>query len=103
MLDDFGAGYSSLNYLSRLPVDVLKIDRGLINGEMDSPKQRTLLKAVVDMARINGMTIVAEGVETEEVRDLVRAAGVDYIQGVFYAKPKPEDELAAMLAAFKEA
>lgn len=103
VLDDFGAGYSSLNYLSRLPVDVLKIDRGLINGEMDSPKQRTLLKAVVDMARINGMAIVAEGVETEEVRDLVRAAGVDYIQGVFYAKPMPEDELAAMLAAFKEA
>lgn len=102
VLDDFGAGYSSLTYLSRLPVDVLKIDRGLISGVMDSTKQRTLLKVIVDMARINNMRIVAEGVETAEVQEFVRTMGVDYIQGFFYAKPMPEDELVSMLSAFSK-
>lgn len=102
VLDDFGAGYSSLNYLSRLPVDVLKIDRGLIGGVMDSMKQRTLLKVIVDMARINNMRIVAEGVETVDVQELVGTMGVDYIQGFFYAKPMPEDELVALLSAFSK-
>ncbi|WP_294623449.1 bifunctional diguanylate cyclase/phosphodiesterase [uncultured Bilophila sp.] len=101
-LDDFGAGYSSLNYLSRLPVDVLKIDRGLTGSVMDSPKQHALLKAIVDMARINGMAIVAEGVETAEVRDIVQASGVDYIQGFFYAKPMPEEELILRLSTFQK-
>ncbi len=101
-LDDFGAGDSSLNYLSRLPVDVLKIDRGLTGSVMDSPKQHALLKAIVDMARINGMAIVAEGVETAEVRDIVQASGVDYIQGFFYAKPMPEEELILRLSTFQK-
>ncbi len=101
-LDDFGAGYSSLNYLSRLPVDVLKIDRGLTGSVMDSPKQHALLKAIVDMARINGMAIVAEGVETAEVRDIVQASGVDYIQGFFYAKPMPEEELILRLSTYQK-
>lgn len=102
VLDDFGAGYSSLKYLSHLPVDVLKIDRGLIRGLLNSPKQCTLLKAIVDIARICSIDIVAEGVETAEVRDIVQASGVDYIQGFFYAKPMPEDELVLMLSAFQK-
>lgn len=72
---------------------MLKIDRGLLNGVMDSPKRRALLEAAVDMARLNGMAIVAEDVETAEVQELVQAVGVDYIQGFLYAKPMPEDEL----------
>ena len=62
-------------------------------------KQRTLLKVIVDMARINNMRIVSEAVETADVQNLVQTMGVDYIQGFFYAKPMPEDELVSM--AFK--
>ena len=102
VLDDFGAGYSRLNYLSRLPVDVLKIDRGLIGDVMDSMKQRTPLKVIVDMARINNMHIVAGGVETVDVQELVGTMGVDYIQDFFHVKPIPEDERVALLSVFNK-
>lgn len=96
-LDDFGVGYSSFNYLSRLPVDVLKIDKSLTCCVADSPKQRTLFKAIVDMARINDILVVAEGVEKEEELNVVNSVEVDYIQGYYYAKPMPADQLCEML------
>lgn len=96
-LDDFGVGYSSLNYLSNLPVDIIKIDRSLTRQILTNFKQHTLLKAIVDMASINDLTVVAEGVETEAEQKVIAASGVQYIQGYYYAHPMPEEELIRFL------
>lgn len=98
-LDDFGVGYSSLNYLSSLPVDTIKIDRSLTREVMHSRKQHALLRAIVEMAAINGLAVVAEGVETEQEQALIARSGVDFIQGYYYAKPMDGDTLAAFLRA----
>lgn len=92
-LDDFGVGYSSLNYLPNMPVDVIKIDRSLTQQILTNPKQHALLKSIVEMAKINSLSVVAEGVETEEEQKMISASGVQYIQGYYYARPMPEKEL----------
>lgn len=92
-LDDFGVGYSSLNYLSNLPVDVIKIDRSLTRQILTNPKQYALLKSIVEMASINELVVVAEGVETQEEQEAIAASGVHYIQGYYYARPMPEEAL----------
>ncbi len=96
-LDDFGVGYSSLNYLSNLPVDIIKIDRSLTKQIQDNQKQHALLKSIVEMALINDLTVVAEGVETEAEQKLIESAGVQYIQGYYYARPIPEKDLIPFL------
>lgn len=97
-LDDFGVGYSSLNYLSNLPVDILKIDRSLTKQILTSPKQYALLRSIVEMAAINGLMVVAEGVETRAEQEAIASAGVQYIQGYYYARPMAEKELKQFLA-----
>ncbi len=92
-LDDFGVGYSSLNYLSNLPVDVIKIDRSLTQQILTNKKQYTLLKAIVEMSQVNDLAVVAEGVESEAEQKLISLAGVQYIQGYYYARPMPGEEL----------
>ena len=96
-LDDFGTGYSSLNYFSTLPVDVLKIDRALVQRVLESDKQIALLKSIVDMARINGIAVIAEGVETEAEKMVIEGIGVDRIQGYYYARPLSEDDFARLV------
>lgn len=96
-LDDFGNGYSGLNYLSNLPVNTIKIDRSLIHHVLDSPKQRSLLSTIITMAEINNLSVVVEGVETQEELDLICEFGVDYIQGYYFAKPMPRHELEKFL------
>lgn len=86
-LDDFGVGYSSLNYLSNLPVDIIKIDRSLTQQILTNKKQYTLLKAIVEMSLVNELIVVAEGVEDESEQALISSAGVHYIQGFYYARP----------------
>lgn len=100
-LDDFGVGYSSLNYLSNLPVDVIKIDRLLTQQICDNFKQYALLKSVVEMAGINSITVVAEGVENEAEQKRISQAGVQYIQGYYYARPMDEEKLTAFLKVKK--
>ena len=97
-LDDFGVGYSSLNYLSNLPVDIIKIDRSLTRQVLTSPKQYALLKSIVEMASINELSVVAEGVETREEQQAIAQSGVHYIQGYFYARPMPEEEMSRFLS-----
>lgn len=97
-LDDFGTGYSSLNYFSTLPIDVLKIDRALVQRVLESDKQIALLKSIVDMARINGIAVIAEGVETEAEKMVIEGIGVDRIQGYYYAHPLCEDDFARLVA-----
>ncbi len=96
-LDDFGVGYSSLNYLSNLPVDIIKIDRSLTKQILTNEKQRALLQSIVEMAVINDLAVVAEGVETEAEQALIAAAGVHYIQGYYYARPMPEERAVSFL------
>lgn len=96
-LDDFGVGYSSLNYLSNLPVDAIKIDRSLISQIRTSDKQHALLKSIVEMADINKLDVVCEGVETEEEMELISASGSDYIQGYYYARPMRKEDLIPFL------
>lgn len=97
ILDDFGVGYSSLNYLSNLPVDGLKVDRSLTASVVSSEKQLTLLHAIVNMAKINNLWIVAEGVESAEELESIVSARVDYIQGYYYSKALNEKELIKLL------
>lgn len=92
ILDDFGSGYSSLTYLSNLPIDILKLDMSLTKQAVSSKKQYSLLKAIVQMAQTNDILIVAEGVETKEELDVIASSGVDAIQGYYFSKPLNEKE-----------
>lgn len=96
-LDDFGIGYSSLNYLLNLPVNVLKFDRSMTKKSVDSEKQYALLKAMIQMADISQMDVVAEGVETKEEWKMLTSTSASYIQGFYYSKPLPEEKLMQFL------
>ncbi len=93
-LDDFGTGYSNLAYLHRFPISTLKIDKTFIQS---TDPNRPLAKLIVSMAHLMNLGVVAEGVETAEQFDWVRAHGVARCQGYFFARPMPASELTAML------
>jgi len=90
-LDDFGIGYSSLSYLQKFDIDVLKIDQSFVRGLSATSKDMALCKAIIAMAHALGMKVVAEGVETEAQRQLLTAAGCDYGQGYLFARPMPAE------------
>jgi len=97
-LDDFGSGYSSLTYLQRLPFDKLKIDRGLVAALDHSANAGVIIQAVIALGRALNLSIVVEGIETEEQRTLARLAGCDEMQGDLFAKPVPREQIDRMLA-----
>ena len=86
VIDDFGTGYSSLSYLRRLPVNELKIDRSFVAG-LGSREDEVIVRSTIDLAHNLGMTVVAEGVESEAARTRLRAMGCDAAQGVFISAP----------------
>ncbi|SHK52505.1 diguanylate cyclase (GGDEF) domain-containing protein [Selenomonas ruminantium] len=99
LMDDFGSGYSSLNMLKDLPVDILKIDlkflansQGVENGRADS-----ILNSVVRMAKRLAVPVIAEGVENQEQVDFLRTIGCEYAQGYFYSEPVPLDDYRELL------
>lgn len=92
-IDDFGTGYSSLAYLSQLPLDYLKLDRALTQDIGGSSRDRTVVGGVIDLAHSLGLTVIAEGVETEQQRDLLARAGVALWQGFLRAGPVSNAEL----------
>ncbi|GGK13518.1 bifunctional diguanylate cyclase/phosphodiesterase [Pilimelia terevasa] len=96
-VDDFGTGYSSLSYLRRLPVQEVKIDRNFVQGMATDPGDLAIVRAVVDLARHFGLTVVAEGVESELTLDLLREIGCDVGQGFLFSRPLPYERLEAWL------
>lgn len=97
-VDDFGVGYSSLSSLSRLPVDVLKIDRSFIREMTVHPRSAALVAKIVEIGHIFDLPIVAEGIETTAELDAVRAVGCDYAQGFHLARPAPLEEVRQLIA-----
>ena len=96
-IDDFGTGYSSLTYLKRLPVDVLKIDRSFVTGMTADESDRAIVRSTIDLGHNLGLTVVAEGVETQALWEELRRLGSDVAQGWFVAHPAPADEVTPLL------
>jgi EAL domain-containing protein (putative c-di-GMP-specific phosphodiesterase class I) len=97
-IDDFGTEYSSLAYLRRFPVDVLKIDRSFVDGiGNDEGSAASLVTAIIAMARALGIATVAEGIETDEQAATLAALGCDAAQGFLYARPIGGDQLLSVL------
>lgn len=93
-LDDFGTGYSSLSYLRRFPFDKVKIDRSFVQDVAEAQGSSAIIEAVVHMALAQCMTTTAEGVETEEQRDILRRLGCNEMQGYLFSPAVPADRLA---------
>ena len=106
-IDDFGSGYAGLSYLRRLPVDELKLDRQFIEclDQSDVPANDPdvlIVRSTVELGRSLGLTVVAEGVETQEAFDALERMGCDQVQGYLVARPMPADLAAAWLRAHSE-
>jgi diguanylate cyclase (GGDEF)-like protein/PAS domain S-box-containing protein len=98
-IDDFGTGYSSLSYLRQTPIDVLKIDRSFTDTISSSGRQRALVDGIVQLARTLGLQVIAEGIETSAVRDLLKQIGCPYGQGYLFSQPlKFADTVRRVLA-----
>ncbi|MCK7615049.1 EAL domain-containing response regulator [Roseibium sediminicola] len=98
-IDDFGTGASSMQQLKRIPFTELKIDRAFVAGAPTDDEARAMLESSIALAKKLDLSIVAEGVETQEEWDLIESLGVEIVQGYFIAKPMPADELLAWARA----
>ena len=96
-MDDFGSGYSSLNMLSSLPIDVLKMDMRFIQNVREDVREFRLVELILDIARYLDVPVVAEGVETAEQLALLRKAGCELVQGYYFSKPVPPEEFEKLI------
>ncbi|RPI13730.1 MAG: EAL domain-containing protein, partial [Lysobacterales bacterium] len=96
-LDDFGRGLSSLTYLKTLPVTCLKIDGTFVRDVVDDDRSQAMLSAIVQLARAMGLRTVAECVESDRIRDIVRGLGVEYGQGYSIGRPAPFEQVLKVL------
>jgi diguanylate cyclase (GGDEF)-like protein/PAS domain S-box-containing protein len=101
-LDDFGTGYSSLSYLQRFPFDKIKIDRCFVTDLASPEGSSSIVQAVVNIAADRHMTTTAEGVETEQQRELLRALGCSEMQGYLFSAPKPAADIRPLLSAHRQ-
>ena len=97
-VDDFGAGYTSLGYLAKLPLDQVKIDRSFVAGILEDDNDRAIVQAIVHLCKDLGLQVVAEGVETTAILDELIRSDCDLMQGYQLSKPLPPDELIRWLA-----
>lgn len=96
-MDDFGCGYSSLNMLTSMPMDALKLDMKFIRNIAKNPKDYRLVGIMIEIARLIEVPVIAEGVETAEQMELLKAIGCDIIQGYYFSKPLPAAEFEALI------
>jgi diguanylate cyclase (GGDEF)-like protein/PAS domain S-box-containing protein len=101
-IDDFGTGYSSLVFLRRLPVDTIKIDKSFIAGMADNPDDAIIVRSVLDLGHNLGLEVVAEGVESQHVLEVLTALRCDFAQGYLLARPVAEEELPSLLQKFQQ-
>ena len=97
MMDDFGSGYSSLNMLRSAPVDTLKIDRFFLDEIMSTDRGKIIVESSVRMAKQLGLSVIAEGVETQDQLDFLDTIGCDIVQGFYYSRPIPTEEFEVFM------
>lgn len=98
-LDDFGAGFCNFRYLKLLPLDYLKLDRAMVDGVIEDPRDLAVLRGIVAMAKALDLTVIAEGIESEAQREIIAAEGCDYYQGFLKAAPMGGGDFASLTAA----
>jgi EAL domain-containing protein (putative c-di-GMP-specific phosphodiesterase class I) len=96
-IDDFGTGYSSLSYLKRFPIDTLKIDQSFVKDITTNPDDESIASTIIAMAHNLRLRVIAEGVENKEQLDMLGSKGCDEVQGFYFSRPVPENELKALL------
>lgn len=96
-MDDFGSGYSSLNMLNQMPLDVLKLDMHFIQNETEKPLNEGIVRFIMELAQYMKLKVTAEGVETKEQIARLKEAGCDYVQGYYFAKPMPCGDFERLL------
>ncbi len=96
-VDDFGTGNASIEYLAALPASELKIDRSFITGMLEDARTEAIVRSTIDLARNLGLTVVAEGIETEDVMERLRVLGAETGQGFLISRPLPAEELTEQL------
>lgn len=102
-MDDFGTGYSSLNMISTLPIDTLKLDMRFIRDAFREDGNTRMLEVIIEIAEYLSVPIIAEGVETEEQLDALKALGCEFVQGYFFSRPVPASEFEPFILQRKEA
>lgn len=100
-IDDFGTGYSSIYYLKAFPLQVLKIDRAFVHGTPNSSRDSSLLLSIIQLGKSLGMTVLAEGVETNEQFEFLKKHGCDQIQGYYFSKPLNSEAMQSLLVSRK--
>jgi EAL domain-containing protein (putative c-di-GMP-specific phosphodiesterase class I) len=99
-IDDFGTGYSSLSSLKTFPISRLKIDKSFVSELADNPDDQAIAMAVISLGHKLNLRVIAEGVETEQQRDFLRANECDEMQGYLFSRPVTADAIVDMLEAY---